>query len=951
MTTSDWLRAKELFHDALEFHGLERESFLATSCKGDPELRQEIESLIKADEVAEKLITPMSPTILIKALASDLDGPPAGTKIGAYILRRQLAKGGMGTVYEASRSEDFEQTVAIKLIRGGADAMELLRRFKGERQTLARLDHPGIARLLDGGMSDCGRPYLVMEYIDGLPIDSYCDQKCAGLEMRLLLFQKICAAVQAAHGNLIVHRDIKPSNILVDPAGNPRLLDFGIAKWLTPDRNLSDEATRAGPGPMTPEFASPEQVRGETITTATDVYSLGVLLYGLLAGRRPYKLRTQMPHEMERAICEEQPEKPSTALTRSQQGAEPAGDDEWPTPQKLASSRSTDPARLRKQLLGDLDAIVLKAIRKEPELRYISPDQFAEDIGRYLKGLPVIARRDTWSYRASRFAKRHRAALGSTVLGSLLVAFSISKVISSSKVAAKHANEVIRLMRVADLTNLEEYINEVERLWPATEENAPAMRAWLKKARSLGDQLEQHRGAITVLRKNALPYAEADRVADVESHPLRKQREEALVQQQVVQFRLDQEGNDMDHWRTQQSEVDAKITALTKQIESRRSWNFTDERDQWQHDKLMRLIAELEGFVALRDGLIARVEDRLDFAESVAQLSLVDFATEWNEAVDDIATHPDYGGLELTPQLGLVPLGQDPESGLWEFWHMQSGERPERDDDEQLVVNSEMGIVLILIPPGEFTMGAVRPAGFDQHEQPNFDPGANDNEMPLQEVQLGAFFLSKYEMTQGQWLRFTDSNPSLFAPDEVHGAMPNDLTHPVEAVTWNEARETLEQLRLTLPTEAQWEYATRAMTTTPWWTGAGPSWLEGVANIADITASEANAGWPSLTRRTPSFRDDYVGHAPVGTYEANPYGLHDVHGNVWEWCLDDFADYDLPIAEGTGERLHKGGERRVGRGGSFSDGPGSVRSAHRGAAEPNYRDNNLGVRPARAIDR
>jgi serine/threonine-protein kinase len=318
---------------------------------------------------------------------------PLGSAIGPYRLIRKIGEGGMGSVLLAARSDQaFQKQVAIKFFRLGPERPELLERFRAERQILASLDHPWVAKLLDGGSTERGTPYFVMEYVEGLPIDAYCDSKRLAIGERLELFRKVCSAVQHAHTNLIVHRDIKPSNILVRGDGEPKLLDFGIAKLLDPEGPTPGaDPTQVDHPLMTPAYASPEQVRGEPITTAADVYSLGVLLYELLAGRRPHDLERRTPPEVLQAIAEEAPPPPSAAVTA-------AG----------AASRAGTVAALRRRLRGDLDNIALKALRKEPARRYSSVEQFSEDVRRHLSGLPVAARPDTPGYRAGKFVRRHR---------------------------------------------------------------------------------------------------------------------------------------------------------------------------------------------------------------------------------------------------------------------------------------------------------------------------------------------------------------------------------------------------------------------------------------------------------------------------------------------------------------------------------------------------------------
>jgi hypothetical protein len=323
----------------------------------------------------------------------------------------------MGSVYLAERSDGaFHKQVAIKLVRSGTNSTEILERFHREREILASLDHPNIARLLDGGTSEDGLPYFVMEYVEGQPIHRWCDERKLNVTDRLELFGSVCVAVRYAHQRLVVHRDLKPSNILVTTDGTVKLLDFGIAKVLGREQAGDPAATRTLLRAMTPEYASPEQVRGDAITTLTDVYSLGVVLYELLTGHRPYRLLSAALHEIARIIAEEEPTRPSmvvaTTEERPESGRQPI------TPEAVSEVREGDPNRLQKRLEGDLDCILLTALHKEPARRYSSVDAFGDDLHRHLENLPVRAREDSFWYRANRFVRRHP---GAVLAGALIV--------------------------------------------------------------------------------------------------------------------------------------------------------------------------------------------------------------------------------------------------------------------------------------------------------------------------------------------------------------------------------------------------------------------------------------------------------------------------------------------------------------------------------------------------
>jgi len=413
---------EDVFEQALDVEPGLRAAWLKDRCADDSVLRAEVEALLAAHEsppgILDRRLTPSTTALAIEPL---LD-----RRIGPYRVVRELGRGGMGVVYLAERVDgEFRRQVAIKLLRSSPDAEELHRRFIAERQILASLSHPNIAQLLDGGTTEGQLPYLVMEYVDGLPITTYCDRHGLDIAGRLRLFIDVCRGVNSAHQNLVIHRDIKPGNVLVTAGGQVKLLDFGIAKLLNPAiGGMAQPHTRTTLRVMTPDYASPEQVRGDPLTTGSDVYSLGVVLYELLAGRRPYEIRTGAAQELHELVCEREPERPSTWAKRPAS----ADDGDTPAPSTIASLRGTSPDRLERQLAGDLDAIVMMALRKEPRRRYGSAELLAEDIERYLDGLPVLARHPSRAYYLGKLLRRHRtsASLGTIAVLSLLASTAVA---------------------------------------------------------------------------------------------------------------------------------------------------------------------------------------------------------------------------------------------------------------------------------------------------------------------------------------------------------------------------------------------------------------------------------------------------------------------------------------------------------------------------------------------
>jgi eukaryotic-like serine/threonine-protein kinase len=445
MDTSRWQKVKELFSAALERDQSERSSFLESACK-DPDIRAEVESLLSSHLESDAFLE--SSAAAEYTPAEPVENFQPDDRVGAYRIVRLLNRGGMGSVYLAERADgQFSQHVAIKVIRAGMDTSDILDRFEHERQILASLNHPHIAALYDGGVTPEGRPFFVMEYVDGDPITDYCDHGAMCTRDRLKLFQTVCDAVKFAHQNLVVHRDLKPDNILVTHEGTVKLVDFGIAKILTEDPSDGQAPrTKTNLRLMTKEYAAPEQVRGDPITTATDVYQLGILLYELLTGSRPFGLRKRAQLEIESVILQTEPPRPSTRAAEQAKST--------PT---VATARSTTAEHLRRELAGDLDNIVMMAVRKEPERRYLSVEQFARDIDFHLRGNPVFAHGDSPSYRFNKFVGRHRFGVAVSTILTLSLLGGLGGTIWQARKAAlerEHVKEmnsfILGLFRASD---------------------------------------------------------------------------------------------------------------------------------------------------------------------------------------------------------------------------------------------------------------------------------------------------------------------------------------------------------------------------------------------------------------------------------------------------------------------------------------------------------------------
>ncbi len=481
MTDLDWQRVKSTLQAALDVPAESRAALLDRLCAEDAALRREVESLLLSHARAGSFLSGPAGPEPAPAL-------PEGRRIGPYLILGEIGRGGMGAVYRAVRDDDtFHRVVALKVVGGGFSPESLERRFRQERQILARLQHPNIASVFDGGRTQEGLLYLVIEHVEGEPITRYCEARRAGPRERVALFRAVCGAVHYAHQNLVVHRDLKPDNILVTSAGVPKLLDFGIAKLLAAGVDPDDAPTATLLPMMTPSYASPEQVRGESITTASDVYSLGVLLYELLAGRRPYTLRTDALPEIVHAVCDSDPPPPSDVFAGPRSDA----------------------------LRGDLDTIVMKAMRKQPARRYASAEELSSDLGRWHDARPVRARPDSVKYRASRFVARHRVGVAAASLIFLSLVLGLVATLRQARIAAENeARARRRFAEVRQVANsfLFEFHDAIKNLPGST----PARELVVKRAVSYLDGLAGESDELELQRELAAAY---ERLGDVQGAP------------------------------------------------------------------------------------------------------------------------------------------------------------------------------------------------------------------------------------------------------------------------------------------------------------------------------------------------------------------------------------------------------------------------------------------------
>ncbi|MGC6488801.1 MAG: protein kinase domain-containing protein [Planctomycetota bacterium] len=851
----------------------------------------------------------------------------APTEVGPYRVLDTLGEGGMGSVYLVEQREPVRRKVALKLIKLGMDSVEIVRRFEQERQALAMMDHEGIAKVFDCGTTERGQPYFVMELVKGVPLDAFCANNRLPLSARVELVRQVCAAVQHAHQKGVVHRDLKPGNVLVSSDHGRlqvKIIDFGLAKAMGGKLTEATLHTETGQVMGTPEYMAPEQAdpSNEDIDTRVDVYSLGVMLYVLLVGALPFpaqELRKGGLGEMQRVLREVDPPRPSKQLTSL--GARTA---------LHAQQLRISVGALRRELRGDLDWVLVKALEKDRNRRYGSAAALADDLKRYLEHEPLEAGPPSAAYRLQKLARRYRLQLAAGALvfvaslafGSIaFVQWRSATTLALSERAAKEeartnlarfeaksaelGAKVDEFDQLAGVVRCEEVVARASALqeraaWPAA---LPAMTAWLDEC-----------DALLGMR------ADLDRT--------------------LASLRAD----------GRRGAAGAGGEAAT--------WTFVDRAQGFLHRALTELTLRLDELASVQR---ARVEQRIRWATRVEGLTRAHpgATVTWAAVRRDVLASTRYQGRDVPLSdedvgrrwLGLVPLGPNPVTGLQEFYHLRSAwdgssdpgqlEIPTRRADGSIERSGDLGVVFVLLPGGRVQLGAQRADPRAPHYDAELGPFSE-----LHEVELAPFLLARHELTQGQWARMwtgapARTRPSFYAPGGNTPGVTITDAHPVEQVDYDSCVDLLQAQGLTLPTEAQWEYGCLGGTTSQWI--VAKERLFQFANLADQTAQQAGAPWTC-----EPWSDGHVVHAPVGSFLPNAYGLFDVHGNVWEWCLDAASAYG---SERPGDGLRSEDPRgyRIYRGGSFDFPALNARSAYRSDSSPSVQSGNLGLRAARSL--
>ncbi|MCC6623128.1 MAG: SUMF1/EgtB/PvdO family nonheme iron enzyme [Deltaproteobacteria bacterium] len=893
---------------------------------------------------------------------SDAAAPeaPAGPEAPHYDIVGEVGRGGMAVVYRA-RQRVLARDIALKTARPGAD-----KKFVAEALVTAGLEHPNIVPVYDLTAAGGSRLALAMKLVAGTTWEHALEQRAdeaareRDLDHHLEIFLSVSNAIAFAHSHGIVHLDIKPENVLLGAFGEVLVVDWGIAL---------DYRDAPGPGAIappkaalrspcgTPSYLAPELATATVadIGPRTDVYLLGATLYHVATGRAPRDHLTVID-----------------ALVDAAQGT---------APRMTASDAVPAP----------LEAIIRRAMAAAPGDRFASVAELQDalrDFRAHRASLIATERAQALldaCRRARAAAAGHEGRLDESRLyadyAEAVAGFRQALVLWSDNGDAAHGEQVARLeladaaRELGDLSLAETHARMV--LDAPPERASTAHRA---TARHLLDRLAPLRRArararvvgralmvavvvaLVVIGVGLVLVVQEKARADA-SRDLAETRLAGIRRLSDVKHLSDLGAAAAELWPAVPARVPdlerwlADARALVGRLPEHRAALATlpvahapegpTMAERWERDTLADLVRGVE---ALERERIPDVTRRLEVARTLARESLEAPRVRWREVIAEVAASPRYRGLALVPQLGLVPLGPDPDSGLQEFAHVASGAIPVRGPDGRLVIDELTGIVLVLLPGGAFDLGARPPDDAHPLGSPNVDPDARAHEGPVTRVTLDPLFIGKHEITQAQWVRIEGANPSSYTPGRTIGGRVVTALHPVEQVGQAASRDFLAKLALVLPTEAQWEYAARGGTTTPYWTGEAPESLAGTLNIADRWCRDHEG--PGSWRYELWLDDGYTSHAPIGRYRANPFGLHDMNGNVWEWCADRYGPYTATFAPGTGLREAPASSPPLFRGGGLRANASHARSADRYSLYGlEHRGFDIGLRAARPLDR
>ena len=858
----------------------------------------------------------------------EVEPPVEETRFSGFRVDGEIGRGGVGLI-EMAEQKSMVRFIAIKTALQPEHQASLVR----EAKITGGLSHPNIIPVYDVLEGEEGDVGITMPFVQGKPWSvRRTEEPKLTLEEELDILIRVSLAIEYAHERGVLHNDIKMENIMVGEHGNIIVMDWGCATStdrytmthipITPSKSIKNPF--GTPCYMSPELASGD---GEKIGIWSDVYQLGGLLYEILENRPPRN-----------------GDDITEVILKGVRG--------WIDPMTCDSSY--------------LRSLCLHAMQANPQKRIQRVQVFVDRLRTYssIQASETLAQQAEYSYNFCKQATEVSIQSDKSIL--LELQKTIYTYEQAEKVGATGSQaqgiEKTRILLIqtaielGDLSLAKVHLDclpfkahaelraqvlhvEKERL---DEEKTSRRNRLALIGMSLLLMIGLIAGNIVVRNQRVFAEEKLKKIEELSGIQL---YQELMEKEKLLWPAIPTQIDAMENWLAAAKELtdslpkhEQHILALEKKRESH---IFDRAEKRWEYQTLKKLVS---GLKTLKSETIVHVKNREKLAKALHKKTIIEPKAKWEDAIASIAASPVYNGLQITPQIGLIPLSKN-KQGLWEFAHILSGQLPLKNDDGEWGIQQETCIVLVLLPKAVFWMGA----GHKPNE-PNFDARAADIEKPVHEVSLDAFFISKYELTQSQWLRVQQENPSAYLPGQEQGGVKVSHTHPAEHMTWEEAYETLWRMDLILPTEAQWEYANRAGTQTVYWGGNNIADMRGRLNISDRLARER--GSPASWKFEKELDDGHTIHAPIGRFEPNNFGLHDTSGNVWEWCLDRFGAYTLPTRVGDGMRMVDGGEERyIFRGGGFRASSVHARSADRYSIyAQDYSAYDVGIRPARALN-